>query len=128
MDDHLRTVTGRGTRGRVREIIHLILNQCRKLDLIDLDHGQLSDLRKHVIMAGDSPYLVDFESSSQNRNPKNVTTAAQHLLIGGRVAPLIKRKLGLESQEPTLAALKDYKRDMSDENYAKLLGTVGIRL
>ena len=126
IDDHLRMVTGKGTRGRVREIIHLLLNQCRKLDLIALDHGQLSDLRKHVIMAGDEPYIIDFESASIGRTPKNVTTAAQHLLIGGRSSPLVRRLLGLKSYEPVLQSLKGYKRDMSDGNYVAILNTMGI--
>jgi putative serine/threonine protein kinase len=126
LEDHLRSIKGVGTRGRVREILHLLLNQCRKLDLVDLDHGQLSDLRKHVIMAGDMPYIIDFESASQNRPPKNVTTAAQYLLIGGRCAPYVKRLLGIKSHEPVLEALKRYKKDRSDENYARLLKTLGI--
>jgi len=126
LEDHLRSISGVGTRGRAREILHLLLNQCRKLDLIDLDHGQLSDLRKHVIMAGDIPYIIDFESASQRRAPKNVTTASQYLLIGGRCAPFVKRLLGINRQETVLEALKGYKKDRSDGNYAGLLKTIGI--
>ena len=126
LEEHLRAIKGVGTRDRAREVLHLLLNQCRKLDLIALDHGQLSDLRKHVIMAGDTPYIIDFESASQNRPPKNVTTAAQYLLIGGRCAPFVKRLLGIRNQETVLAALKAYKKDRSDGNYAGLLKTLGI--
>jgi putative serine/threonine protein kinase len=126
LEEHLRSISGVGTRARVREILHLLLNQCRKLDLIDLDHGQLSDLRKHVIMAGDTPYIIDFESSSQKRTPKNVTTAAQYLFIGGRCAPFVKRLLGMKSHAQVLEALKEYKGDRSDGNYAGLLKTIGI--
>lgn len=126
LHDHLKMMNGVGTRARVREVVHVLLNQCRKLDLINLDHGQLSDLRKHVIMAGDVPYIIDFESGSMDRTPKNVTTCAQHLFIGGRSAPLLKRLLGIRSHEPTLKALRDYKREMSDENYAAILGTLKI--
>ena len=126
LEEHLRSISGVGTRARVREILHLLLNQCRKLDLIDLDHGQLSDLRKHVIMAGDTPYIIDFESSSQRRTPKNVTTATQYLFIGGRCAPFVKRLLGMKGHEHVLEALKEYKGDRSDGNYAGLLKTIGI--
>lgn len=126
LEQHLRSIGGVGTRGRAREIVHLLLNQCRKLDLIGLDHGQLSDLRKHVIMAGDTPYIIDFESASQDRSPKNVTAAAQYLLIGGRCAPFVRRLLGIKSQTQVLEALKSYKKDRSDENYVMLLKTLGI--
>lgn len=126
IEDHLRSIKGNGTRDRVREIIHNLLNQCRKLDLIALDHGQLSDLRKHVIMAGDEPYVIDFESSGIGRTPKNVTTATQHLFIGGRPANFVRRTLGMKSYDLLLEALKKYKRDMSDENYVLILNTLGI--
>lgn len=126
LEECLRSMSGVGTRGRAREVVHLLLNQCRKLDLINLDHGQLSDLRKHVIMAGDTPYIIDFESASQNRPPKNVTAAAQYLLIGGRCAPLVKRLLGIKDGTKILEALRGYKKDTSDDNYAKLLRTIGI--
>jgi putative serine/threonine protein kinase len=126
LEEHLRSIEGVGTRGRAREIIHLLLNQCRKLDLIGLDHGQLSDLRKHVIMAGDTPYIIDFESASQDRAPKNVTAAAQYLLIGGRCAPFVKRLLGIKGQAEVLEALKRYKKDRSDQNYVLLLRSLDI--
>lgn len=126
LEERLRSIRGVGTRRRTREIIHRLLNQCRKLDLIGLDHGQLSDLRKHVIMAEDVPYIIDFESASQGRAPKNVTTAAQYLLIGGRCAPFVKRTLGIRSQERILSALRAYKKDISDENYVLLLNSIGV--
>jgi putative serine/threonine protein kinase len=127
IDDHLRTVKGKGTRLRVRNILHALFNQCRKLDLVNLDHGQLSDLRKHVIVVGDNPYIIDFESSSTGRTTKNVTTAAQSMLIGGRSSPLVRRILGLKSSDDALNALREYKKDMSDDNYAALLNVIGIR-
>jgi len=128
IEDRLRSIGGAGTRRRVRGIVHALLNQCRKLDLIGLDHGQLSDLRKHVIMSDDEPYVIDFESSSQNRAPRNVTAASQYLFIGGRCAPLVKRLLGIKSHEGVLSALKAYKGEMSDENYVRLLNTFGVRI
>ncbi len=128
LEEHLRAIRGVGTRARVREVLHRLLNQCRKLDLIGLDHGQLSDLRKHVIMAGDTPYVIDFESASQKRAVKNVTTAAQYMLIGGRCAPFVRRTLGMRSREPVLAALRRYKEDSSDESYVRLLGAIGVSI
>lgn len=126
LEDHVTGIGGKGTRARLREIVHVLLNQCRKLDLVGLDHGQLSDLRKHVIMAGDFPYIIDFESASLGRRAKNVTTTAQYLFIGGRISPRINRMLGIEDKEPLLLALREYRRDMSDGNYARLLKTMGI--
>ncbi|MGH9918942.1 MAG: serine/threonine protein kinase [Nitrososphaerales archaeon] len=126
LEDYVKAANGRGSARRVREMAHSILNQCRKLDLIGLDHGQLSNLRKHVIIDGETPYIIDFESASQNRTTKNVTTAAQFLFIGSSVAPRIKRILSIESSDEILEALKRYKGEMSDENYVRLLATFGV--
>jgi putative serine/threonine protein kinase len=126
LEDYVRAASGRGSAGRVREMAHAILNQCRKLDLIGLDHGQLSNLRKHVIVEGETPWIIDFESASQGRTTKNVTTAAQFLFIGSSVAPRIKRALSMRDSDKVLGALRRYKGEMSDENYVRLLGTFGV--
>jgi putative serine/threonine protein kinase len=126
LEDYVKVATGRGSAKRVRELAHALLNQCRKLDLIGLDHGQLSNLRKHVIIDGETPYIIDFESASQNRTVKNVTTAAQFLFVGSSVSPRIKRILSIKRSDKILEALKRYKREMSDENYVRLLAAFGV--
>jgi putative serine/threonine protein kinase len=126
LEDYVRAATGRGSARRVRELAHALLNQCRKLDLVGIDHGQLSNLRKHVIIDGERPYIIDFESASQNRATKNVTTAAQFLFVGSRISPRIKRILSIKSPDEILEALRRYKADMSDENYVRLLATFGV--
>ena len=126
IDEYVNSASGRGSAGRVRELAHILLNQCRKLDLIGLDHGQLSNLRKHVIIDGEMPYIIDFESASQKRAMKNVTTAAQYLFVGSSLSPKIKRILSIKSSEPMLGALRRYKAEMSDENYVRFLATFGV--
>jgi putative serine/threonine protein kinase len=126
LEDYVKAATGKGSARRVRELAHGILNQCRKLDLIGLDHGELSNLRKHVIIDGETPYVIDFESASQNRAVKNVTAAAQFLFVGSRVAPRIRRILSIKSSDAILEALRRYKGEMSDENYVRLLATFGV--
>jgi putative serine/threonine protein kinase len=126
LEDYIKGATGRGSARRVRDLAHVLLNQCRKLDLIGLDHGELSNLRKHVIVDGETPYVIDFESASQNRTTKNVTAAAQYLFVGSRLSPRIKRILSIKSADPILQALRRYKGEMSDENYARFLATFGV--
>ena len=126
LEDYVKETTGRGSARRVREMAHALLNQCRKLDLIGLDHGELSNLRKHVIIEGETPYIIDFESASQNRTMKNVTTAAQYLFVGSRLSPRIKRVLSIKSSDKILEALRRYKTEMSDENYVRFLRTFGV--
>lgn len=128
LEDYVKGTTGRGSAKRIRELAHALLNQCRKLDLIGIDHGQLSNLRKHVIIDGETPYIIDFESASQDRAMKNVTTAAQYLFVGSRLSPRIKKSLSIKSSDPILDTLRRYKAEMSDENYVRFLGTFGVTI
>lgn len=126
LPDWLYGLKGEGTRARAREMLHQLLNQCRTLDIMGLDHGELSDLRKHAVVAEDLPWIIDFESASTDRRPKNVTSAAQYLLVGGRVAPMVRRLVGLKGAKRILELLRAYKRDLSDYAYAKLLEEIGV--
>jgi putative serine/threonine protein kinase len=119
--DWLKNLGGQGTRESARSTVHSILNQCRKLDVMGIDHGQLSNLRKHVVIAEGKPWIIDFESASTSRKPKNVTTAAQYLLIGGRISPLLRRTLGVRDTGPIMKLLAAYKTDTSDYAYSKLV-------
>jgi putative serine/threonine protein kinase len=119
--DWLRGLNGRGRRDRVRTMVHQLLNQCRKLDIMGIDHGQLSNLRKHAIVAEGKPWIIDFESASRGRKARNVTTAAQYLFVGGALSPSLRRALGFEDVEGLKRLLAEYKKDLSDYTYSKVL-------
>jgi len=119
--DWLKGLRGKGRRDEVREMIHSLLNQCRTLDIMGIDHGQLSNLRKHAIIAEGKPWIIDFESAGTGRKPRNVTTAAQYLLVGASISPLMRRTLGVRDTEVLKRLLGEYKRDSSDYSYAKIL-------
>jgi putative serine/threonine protein kinase len=119
--DWLKGLRGKGRRGEVRQMLHSLLNQCHTLDVMGIDHGQLSNLRKHAVMAEGKPWLIDFESAGTGRKPKNVTTAAQYLFVGGGLSPLMRRAIGLRDTETLKRLLGEYKRDLSDYTYSKVL-------
>jgi len=119
--DWLRGLRGKGRRDQVRQMLHSLLNQCRTLDIMGIDHGQLSNLRKHAVIAEGKPWIIDFESAGTERRPKNVTTAAQYLLVGGGLSPLMRRTLGVRDTENLKRLLGEYKRDLSDYSYSKIL-------
>ncbi len=119
--DWVDTLRGRGSRDQARMMLHSLLNQCRTLDIMGIDHGQLSNLRKHAVMAEGAPWIIDFESAGTGRKPRNVTTAAQYLLIGGAISPKLRRVVGIRDAEAVRNLLAGYKRDLSDYSYSKLL-------
>jgi len=119
--DWLRGLHGEGSRAQVRSMMHALLNQCRKLDIMGIDHGQLSNLRKHAVIAEGRPWIIDFESAGTGRKVKNVTTTAQYLLVGGSLAPALRRAIGLRETEVLKRLLSDYKVDLSDYAYSRIL-------
>ena len=119
--DWLKGLSGKGRRDDVRGMLHSLLNQCRILDIMGIDHGQLSNLRKHAVIAEGKPWIIDFESAGIERRPRNVTTATQYLLIGGGPSPLMRRMLGVRDTEALKMLLGNYKRDLTDYSYSKIL-------
>jgi len=119
--DWLKGLRGKGKRNESREMLHSLLNQCRKLDIMGIDHGQLSNLRKHAVIAEGKPWIIDFESAGTERKPRNVTTAAQYLLVGGGLSPLMRSTLGVRDTDTLKKLLSDYKRDFSDYSYSRML-------
>jgi len=122
----LKKQSGQGTRKKVRDLVHDIFNQCRKLDIMGIDHGQLSNLRKHVVVSEGKPWILDFESASTFRRARNLTTAAQYLFIGGQVSPRIRRVLGIRDTRRLLSLLSAYKTDTSDYTFSKILDLLKV--
>ena len=121
LGEWVKGLGGVGTRERARDMVHALLNQCRKLDIMGIDHGQLSNLRKHAVIAEGVPWIIDFESAGTGRKPKNVTTAAQYLFVGGAISPRLRRVLDIRETGTLKLLLRDYKRDLSDFAYSRIL-------
>ncbi|MEM2815829.1 MAG: serine/threonine protein kinase [Candidatus Bathyarchaeia archaeon] len=99
-----------------------LLEQCRRLDMIRLDHGELSHAPKHIIVdACNKPFIVDFETASLNRKPSNVTSLAQFLFISGALAEKITAMLGIVNKKAVIEALRRYKADQSRQSFEKIL-------
>jgi putative serine/threonine protein kinase len=109
-------------QSRVRLVLKDILEQCYRLDEAGLDHGELSNAPKHIIVdADDRSYLVDFETASINRRVSNVTSVCQYLLLGSQIADKVKEKLGKVDEKQLIQELRSYKRERTKENFEKLL-------
>jgi len=124
LPDWLRKRRGKKT---TRKVLDELISQCRRLDRIGLDHGELSHAPKHVIVNGyDVPCIVDFESASINRRPSNLTSICQYLFVKGSVADRIARLLGKTNREKVIAALRRYKKTRNDELFEQVLAAVGL--
>lgn len=111
-----------GKKAQIKRVLRAVLEQCWRLDEIGLDHGELSQASKHIIITKEEePFIVDFESASLNRKPANVTSLCQFLFIGSEVAKNIAERLGKVDRKAIVEALKQYKKNISHENFNKVL-------
>jgi putative serine/threonine protein kinase len=112
----------REVQSRVRLVLKDILEQCYRLDEAGLDHGELSNAPKHILVDDDDrPFLVDFETASINRRVSNVTSVCQYLFLGSQIAEKVKDKLGKIDEKELINTLRSYKRERTKENFEKLL-------
>ena len=118
----IESIEGREEQWRVRLVIKDVLEQCYRLDEAGLDHGELSNAPKHIIIdADDRPHLIDFETASINRRVSNVTSVCQYLFLGSQIADEVKEKLGEVNEKELIKALQTYKRKRIRENFKKIL-------
>jgi putative serine/threonine protein kinase len=120
LPDWVKNLKGRGTASNLRRVCRELLVKCWKLDQAHLDHGELSNLSKHVLV-GDRVEIIDFESASTKRSVRNLTSAAQYLFVGGPVASKVRRVLNLKDCNTIIEAIRSYKRGRGGEEALQLL-------
>lgn len=117
----------RRTKALTKTVLRDVLEQCLRLDMIGLDHGELSNAPKHIIVnRGNRPFIVDFETASLHRRPSNVTSICQFLFVGGAVARTIAEKLGEVDRDRVIEASRRYKNERNRRNFERVLDVCGI--
>jgi putative serine/threonine protein kinase len=123
----IATLPRTGCKKRVRRVVGGLLDDCHRLDRISLDHGELSEAPKNVLVDdNEAPRIVDFESASDRRRPSNVTSIAQYLLIGGAPAKRVRVILGWRRKASLIRALRDYKRRSDDQAFRRIRLVAGL--
>ncbi len=112
----------------LRRCLSNLLFQAFALDMVGLDHGELARPAKHVLVTSDGrPVIIDFESASLRRRPRNLTRLTQYLFIRkGEVQEVIKSKLGAWDRDGLIEALREYKRTPSRRTFLLVMKTVGL--
>ncbi len=104
---------------RVLAIIKKVMEQCRKLDKLQVNKEEMHHPYKHIIIRNNNPVMVDFERCKKTKKPKNVTQFCQFLVSGYFLELLRTKGIRLNRSEILLAA-KDYKRNKNDERFSEL--------
>ena len=117
----VNSLHGIGSTKKFKTVVKKILEDCYKLDNLGLDHGELSNVSKHVIVGKTKSTLIDFESSSTKRIPSNVTSITQAFFIGSGIAKKAQKIYKNPSKDKIIEALQRYKKEKTSENFEKLL-------
>lgn len=108
--------------GDVKKTLLEVAMQCHRLDFAGIDHKELSDLSKHVIITMSGPVLIDFGSASLSLRPKNLTSLFNYL-YSKQLEPL-RQRLGLKTV--SRESLRRYKEERSRESLNTILEEAGL--
>lgn len=107
----------------VRVVLSEVLEMCWRLDSIGLDHGELSEAPKHIIINKQhKPFIVDFETASLDRRPANVTSVCHFFFTShGAIAKAVMDVLGEVNRAEAIDALRRYKNERKRDNFDDVL-------
>lgn len=126
---------GRVGAAEAKAVARTVLEDCHRMDKQGLDHGELSNIARHVVVvprrgggrgSGIGACIVDFESASEGRRASNVTSAAQSMFIGSAVARGMARTYAVPPRDEIIGALRAYKREGGPASFERLLGLLGL--
>jgi putative serine/threonine protein kinase len=116
----------------VRAVVRNSLTQCFLLDLKHLDHGELSNPSKHILIRKkgedltQETVIIDYESASLERRPSNLTSAAQFFFFGNYQSGKMRKILGIPSANKKLISLlREYKEQPNSAAFENLMGFAG---
>jgi len=116
----------RSDEGRLRGVLRHLFDKARRLDSVGLDHGELSSAHRHVIVVGDEPRIIDFESASAGRRVANVTSIANYIYFNNLMRGLVEGMLPGPRPDALIEALRHYKWSPTDSSYSRLLDMCGL--
>jgi len=99
-----------------------VLEQCFRLDKVRLDHGELSQARKHILIETGQARILDFETASIMRKPKNLSSVCQYLFVSSHVAQTMETILSRIDLNQLKNALAAYKQVKNIDSYNQVLG------
>jgi putative serine/threonine protein kinase len=107
---------------KAQKVLKEILEQCWRLDEIGVDHGELSNAPKHIIVRKNSEVcILDFETASVERKVSNVTSVCNYLFIRSSTAESVRKKVVNARIDSLFEALRAYKENHIRDNFERIL-------
>ncbi len=122
----LEKLKTRSSKKYTSGLIRNALEQCYLLDVNGLDHGELSNPTKHLLIRNvvhPETVIIDYESASRERKVANLTAVSQFFFLGGWQSEKIRKILGLAkfSKKKLIEILGEYKRGPCESHFQKIL-------
>ncbi|AEM38104.1 Thr/Ser protein kinase [Pyrolobus fumarii 1A] len=103
-------------------VLRRLLYKAYILDRLGIDHGELVRPGGQVMVEDDEPYIIDFDSASALRKPRNVTSLAAGLARIPWASRLVK-----PSSDPSVrTVLREYRRNPTLNNFEAVLDALGL--
>jgi len=113
-------------KDEIRKNVSAIIVIARKLDTARIDHGELTKIRRHYIITENGPRVIDFESASLSRTPKNLTSTVQSMFLQTRFAKVLAQAYPIPERDELLKVLRRYKEAPNEENYWRVLRAINL--
>lgn len=101
-------------------VIKTILIDCYILDKYNIDHGELNNASKHIIISNNHPTILDFENASVTRKVSNVTSVIQYMYIRSSISKKVNND-GKITNEKLIELLRLYKNNNNKKNFTRVL-------
>lgn len=123
LEGFLEAAVAHGRPALLRYVLARLILKCHALDTAGIDHGELSRAHRHVIVSPDyEPRIIDFESASMSRRPRNTTSITQYVFYRSAAGRRLLEAAGLGDR--LLNSLREYKRSGDEEALKSLLEVV----
>jgi putative serine/threonine protein kinase len=107
--------------GLLKAVLLDLFNQARRLDMIGLDHGELSRASRHIIITQDCATIIDFESASISRRCSNVTSLAQYIFFNQGMVNELSKLIPVPDRDSMIGALSAYKWWPREPSFQRVL-------
>jgi putative serine/threonine protein kinase len=103
----------------IKKILLDILEQCRKLDLLNINKLEMTHPHKHILVRRAKAVFIDFDRARKTEKPKNVTQVLQWMTNKELTLLLTEKNIALD-REAMLSHAKSYKGNYGKLAYARI--------
>jgi putative serine/threonine protein kinase len=110
----------------LKAVLVNLFNQVRRLDMIGLDHGELSRASRHIIISQACATIIDFESASLSRRCSNVTSLAQYIFFNQGIVNELSKVISIPDRDSLIGALSAYRWWPGESSFHRVLRATSL--